>query len=200
MIPKKFRKFYLLAAILLIATVAAASTSAFVMYTQTLTLTPYKQCTLGTSSTASWTTYVNETDQNIYVPSGAAASDLDNANVTTYAFSVQTDASKVCAVKIELATALSSLDFSKFDIKVLVWTVGSPGSWSPATLYNAATGTITTSSLNGLNSEGAVYIHQAANTETTYYLVKITYAYNLFNTTSPYTVDVKYTPLPQNSF
>jgi hypothetical protein len=199
MILKRSKKLYLLAAIFLIATVAAASAVVFLMYTQTLTVTPYKQFNLGTS-TASWTAYVNEINQNLYVPSGTVASDLDNTNVTTYAFSVQTDASKVCAVKIELATALSSSDFSKFDITVLAWTPGEPGSWSPATLYNAATGTSTVSNLNGLTSGASVYIHQATSTATTYYLVQVTYSYNLVDTTTSYTIDFKYTPLPASSF
>lgn len=192
------KKIYLLAAIFLIATVAA-SAIALVMYTQTLTLTPYKQFNLGTS-TVSWTAYVNEVNQNLYVPSGAAPSDLEEFNATTYAFSVQTDANKVCAVKIELETPLSNLDFSNFDITVLAWTAGDPASWTPATLYNAPTGTTTVTDLDGLATGASVYVHQAANTPITYYLVQVTYSYNLVDTTTPYTVDFTYTPLPQNSF
>ena len=193
------KKLYLLAAIFLIATVAAASAAVLLMYTQTLTLTPYKQFSLGTS-TVSWTAYVNEIDQNIYVPSGAAPSDLEEFNATTYAFSVQTDANKVCAVKIELATPVSNLDFSNFDITVLTWTPGIPSTWTPATLYNAPTGTTTVTDLDGLATGASAYIHQAANTPTTFYLVRVTYSYNLVDTTTPYTIDFKYTPLPQNSF
>lgn len=192
---KRFQKRYLLAAIILVVVlVGVAIAVTLFSYTTTVTIQPYKQLSQGASS-ASWTIYVNELDQVQYVP-GATSEPTFNANdVSTYAFNVTTDANKVCAVEISLETAMSSSDFSSFQITVLYWT-GS--AWAPAQLYTAATGSTPLSYIDGLTSTPG-YIHQDISTST-YYLVAITYSYNLVDLTSPYTVNLQYTPLPLSSF
>lgn len=188
----KFKKRYLLAAIALVAILIGVAVAVdFFSYTTTISIQPYKQLSQGVSS-ASWTIYVNEVNQVQYVP-GATTEPTFNANdATTYAFNVTTDANKACSVEIGLTEAVSSSDFSSFQITVLYWT-GS--AWSPATLYTSATGSITMSYIDGTTSTPG-YIQQAVSTSM-YYLVAITYSYNLVDSTTPISVNLQYTPLPQ---
>jgi hypothetical protein len=109
---------------------------------------------------------------------------------------VETDANQVCAVKIELTQAVSSDKFSKFQITVKYWT-GS--AWADETLYDAPTGSTTKSYIDGLSPGDAGYIHQDANT-IKYYLVVVTYSYDLTDSTQTVTVTFQYTPLPLESF
>jgi hypothetical protein len=173
---------------------------ALVAYTATVTVTPTQQFTIG-ATTASWTVYVNDVNETRYLPgSGSPAGSAEptfNASVSsTYAFKVVTDADKVCAVKIELTSAVNSSKFSKFEITAKYWT---GAAWADETLYAAATGSTTKSYINGLTSGDAGYIHQGVST-TRYYLIKVTYSYDLVDETTQITVTFQYTPLPQDSF
>ena len=163
-------------------------------YTQTLTITPYKQFALGASS-ASWTVYVNDMGVVQYVPGGDSQPTLDTSNVDTYAFNISTDANRVCSLEIQLTTAVSASDFSSFEVSVLPW---SESAWGSAvTLYAASTGLTTAPYLDGLTNT-PVYLHQAVSTST-YYLVEVTYSY-IGTSSSPITVEFNYTPLPLTSF
>jgi len=193
-VPKRYRKIYLLAAIFLIATLAIVASIEYLSYTQTLTLQPYKQFALGVSS-ASWTIYINDINQVQYVPGGDSQPTLNIGDTSTYAFNITTDANRVCSLEIQLASAVSGTDFSEFQVTVLS---NSTLGWTAAPLYTAATGTTTTSYLDGLTSGSAVYIHQPVSTST-YYLVAVTYSY-IAGTTTPISVSLQYTPLPLTSF
>ena len=191
---KRFNKSYLLAAIVLVAIlIGVAVAIELFSYTATVTIQPIQQLSQGASS-SSWSIYINQEDQTQYVPGANSEPTFDQSNTGTYAFNVTTDANKVCAVEINLETAMSSSDFSSFQITVLYW---DGTEWSPATLYNAATGSTTIPYIDGTTSTSG-YIHQAISTST-YYLVAITYSY-LAETTSPYTVNLQYTAIPLSSF
>lgn len=170
-------------------------TLALVAYTATLTINPTQQFTIGALS-SSWTVYVNDVDKVRYLPGGSAEPTFDPDNSSTYAFRVVTDASQVCAVKIELTSAVNSSKFSKFQITVKYWT---GAAWADETLYNAPTGSTTKPYINGLIAGDAGYIHQGLSS-TRYYLIKVTYSYDLIDETTQVTTTLQYTPLPQNSF
>ena len=174
----------------------ASISFALVKYTSTVTITPTVQLSVGTT-TASWTIYVNEVNQVQYMPGGASATTLNTGDTSTYAFEVVTDANKVCAVEVELTTAMDPTKFSNFDITVLSSTAG--GSWGPETLYTAPTGSATMASINGLTQDAAAYIHQGLST-TKYYEIQVTYSYDLVDNTTPITATFQFTPLPQNGF
>jgi hypothetical protein len=163
---------------------------ALVVYTASVTMAPTMQFTLG-ATTASWNVYVNQVNEVRYLPGGNSAP----VDSSTNAFRVTTDANKVCAVQIQLTSAMSSALFSNFDITVSYW-VGGTG-WVTATLYTTATGSTTMSSIDGLTTN-AGYIQQAASADT-YYLVKVTYSYDLVDTTTPVTAIFQYTPLPADA-
>ena len=167
---------------------------ALVTYQSAVTITPTQQFTIGASSD-SWTVYVNEVNQVRYLPGADTVLTFDSGNTSTYAFRVVTDADKVCAVQIELTTAMDNTKFTNFDITVNYW---DGDSWEIATVYNSATGSTTVTDIDGLTTT-AGYIHQAVSTST-YYLVKVTYSYDLVDTTDVITADFLYTPLPQDSF
>lgn len=191
---KRFKKRYLLAAIVLVAVLVGVTIAMdLTSYTTTLTIQPYKQLSQG-ASTVSWTIYVNEEDQE-YVPGVASEPTFILNDPSTYAFNVTTDSHEVCAVEIGLASAMSSSDFSSFQITVLSWT-GSE--WAPATLYTTASGSTTTSYIDGLTTTPG-YIQQALSTST-YYLVAIAYTYIQVDPTTSYTVSLQYTPIPLASF
>lgn len=100
---------------------------ALVDYQGTVTTSPTRQLTVGTITDA-WTIYVNEVNHVRYVPGVPdqfTPPTLDTDNTGTYSFKVVTDANKVCAVKVELVTAMDPLKFSKFDITVS----SSTGGW-----------------------------------------------------------------------
>ena len=159
---------------------------ALVVYTASVAITPTTQFTLG-ASTDSWTVYVNDQNQVRYLPGG----DTIPATGATYAFSLDTT-NRGCAVQIELTSAMNSAVFSNFDITVMYW---DGSAWASAQLYNSATGGSTISSIDGTTTN-AGFIRQALGTGTTYYLVQVTYSYNLVDTTSAVTATFQYTPLP----
>jgi hypothetical protein len=168
---------------------------ALVVYTASLTVTPTQQFTIGATSD-SWTVYVNDVNQARYFPGGSSQPTFSAGNANTYAFKVVTDANKVCAVKIELTSAMNSSKFSTFTITAQYWT---GAAWADATLYDAATGSTPKASINGLTSGDNAYIHHATST-TTYYLIKVTYSYDLVDATTQVTATFQYTPLPANAF
>ncbi len=173
---------------------------ALVTYTASVTITPTQQFTVGATS-ASWTVYANDVNETRYLPGlGSPAGSLEptfNASDTdTYAFKVATDADKVCAVRIELTSAVDSSKFSKFEITVKYW---NGLAWDDETLYDAATGSSTKSYIDGLAPGDFGYIHQGT-LETTYYLLEVVYSYDLTDETTQIAVTFQYTPLPQNSF
>ena len=90
---------------------------ALVVYTVAVTVTPSQQFTIGATSD-SWTVYVNDVNQARYLPGGSAQPTFNASDTNTYAFKVVTDANKVCAVKIELTSAMNSSKFSSFAITV----------------------------------------------------------------------------------
>jgi len=170
-------------------------TTALVTYTAILTMTPTQQFNIG-AATPSWTVYVNDVNQVRYLPGGSTEPTLNTGDSNTYAFKVVTDANKVCAIKIELTSAVDSAKFSNFNITVRSST---GGAWSAETLYAGATGSTTKSYINGLTGSDAGYVHQATST-TKYYEVKVTYSYDKVDATAQVTVPFQYTPLPQDSF
>jgi len=186
----KIRKIGALLGVKGVLSIAALSTIALalVVYSASVTIAPTVQFTLG-ASTASWTVYVNEVDQVRYLPGGNSAP-LDSSS---YAFRVVTDANKASAVQIELTSAMDSGLFSNFDITVSYWVAGT--GWVSATLYDSATGGSSIGSIDGLTTN-AGYIRQAASNDI-YYLVRVTYSYDLVDTTTPITATFQYTPLPQ---
>ena len=165
---------------------------ALVVYSAAITITPTRQFTIGASSD-SWTVYINEVDQVRYLPGNYSAPTLNTGDTSTYAFRVVTDANKASAVQIELTSAMDSALFSNFDITVSYWVAGT--GWVSATLYDSATGGSSISSIDGLTTN-AGYIRQAASNDI-YYLVRVTYSYDLVDTTTPITATFQYTPLPQ---
>ena len=165
---------------------------ALVVYSAAVTINPTQQLSMGASSD-SWTVYINEINEVRYLPGGDSEPTFDSGDTGTYAFRVATDANKDCAVKIELTSAMDSSKFSNFDITASYWT---GAAWASATLYDAATGSTTITEIDGLSAGAAGYIHQTAST-TTYYLIKVTYSYDLGDTTTQVTATFQYTPLPQ---
>jgi hypothetical protein len=174
-----------------LATIAVA----LVVYSAAVTITPTQQFTIGALSD-SWTVYINEVNEVRYLPGNYSAPTLNPGDTSTYAFRVVTDANKVCAIQIQMASAMSSSLFSNFDITVSYWVAGS--GWTSETLYASNTGSTTISSIDGLTTN-AGYIHQAASTDR-YYLVEVTYSYDIVDTTTQVTANFEYTPLAQNNF
>lgn len=168
---------------------------ALVTYLATVTITPVAQFSQGATS-GSWAVYVNDVDKVRYLPGGPIEPTFNASDPNTYAFKVVTDASKVCAVKIELVSAVNSSKFSKFQITVKYW---NGTAWVDEILYNSATGSTTKPYIDGLTAGDAGYIHQSVST-TKYYLIRVTYSYDLTDETTQETVTLKYTPLPQDSF
>ncbi len=166
---------------------------ALVTYTTQITATPTLQLTQG-ATTATWMLYVNEVDQVRYMPGGFTEPTLDTGNSATYCFRVVTDAYKVCAVKVELITAMDPTKFSKFDITVRSST---GAAWGAETLYSAATGGGTKAAIDGLTPGDAGYVHQAASS-TKYYEVKVTYSYDLVDNSTEIPITLRLTPLPQD--
>lgn len=176
---------------------------ALVSYTATVTIAPTTQFTIG-AETATWTIYVNDVDQlrclpGSGTPSGSAQPGTpSDADTNTFAFKVVTDSGRVCAVNITLNSAVDSSKFSKFQITVLFWN-STASAWQDENLYAGATGSTTKSYINGLTSGDYAYVHHAASL-TRYYLIKVTYSYDLVDATTSVTVTFQYTPLPQASF
>ncbi len=173
---------------------------ALVTYTASVTITPTQQFTVGATS-ASWTVYMNDVNETRYLPgsgspAGSSEPTFNASDTETYAFKAVTDADKVCAVRIELTSAVNSSKFSKFQITVKHW---NGSAWDAETLYDAATGSSTKSYIDGLTSGDFGYIHQDT-LETTYYLLKVVYSYDLTDETTQITATFQYTPLPRDSF
>lgn len=164
---------------------------ALVVYSASVTVIPIQQFTIGSSS-ETWTVYVNEVNQDRYLPGGLSQPIFDSGNPNTYAFRVITDADKNCAVKVELTSAIDNGKFSNFDITVDYWT---GITWAPATLYDSATGPTTIAEIDGLTPGATGYIQQGVSS-TTYYLVKVNYSYDLVDDTTQITTTFQYTPLP----
>ena len=181
-------------ALCLICLVAVAF--ALVIYSGSVVITPVEQLSVGASST-SWNIYVNEVNQVRYMPGGFSEPTLSPSDTSTYAFKVVTDQYKVCAVKVQLSSAMNASKFSQFEITVLSSTEG--GSWGQEQLYSAATGATTKAYIDGLVQGDAAYIHQDIST-VKYYLIQVTYSYDLVNATSQIPVTFQFTPLPQDSF
>lgn len=174
---------------------------ALVTYATPVTIAPTKQFTLGAAS-ASWTIYVNDVDRNRYLPgSGTPAgsqtpSAPNDIDVNTFAFKVVTDTAMVSAVKIELTSAVDNTKFSKFQITAMYW---NGSAWVGEILYAAATGATTKAYIDGLTAGDAGYIHHTVSL-TRYYLIKVTYSYDLVDTITSIVTTFRYTPLPQASF
>lgn len=169
-------------------------------YAATVIIDQTKQFTAGATS-APWTIYVNDVNETRFLPgsgspAGSEEPTFNASDSGTYAFKVVTDVDKVCAVKIELTSAVNNSRFSKFEITAKYW---NGSAWDAETLYNAATGSTTKSYVDGLTSGDAGYVHQGKS-ETAYYLIKVTYSYNLVDETTQITVTFQYTPVPQDSF
>lgn len=176
---------------------------ALVSYTATVTIIPATQFTIG-ATTATWTIYVNDLDQLRYLPgTGTPAGSQQpgppsDSNPNTFAFKVVTDSDRVCAVNITLTSAVDGSKFSKFEIRVMWWN-STASAWQDETLYADPTGSTTKSFINGLTPGDHGYVHHAASL-TRYYLIKVTYSYDLVDATTSITVTFQYTPLPQASF
>ena len=174
-------------------------TLALVSYTATVTITPVNPLTQG-ATTDDWTIYINDVDEVRYLPgAGTPAgstvpSSSPNGGSDTYAFKVDTDAGRSMAVNITLASPVNTTKFSKFEITVLFWNA-TDSSWDNATLYDAPTGGSTKSYIDGLTSDYG-YVQQSVSTSR-YYLMKVTYSYDLVETTTVITVSFNYIPLPQ---
>jgi hypothetical protein len=174
-------------------------TLALVSYTATVTITPVNPFAQG-AATDAWTIYVNDLDQVRYLPGegtpagSTVPSTSPNGGSNTYAFRVDTDAGRSMAVNITLASSVDNTKFSKFEITVLFWNA-TDSSWDDATLYDAPTGGSTKSYIDGLTNDFG-YIQQAVSTSR-YYLMKVTYSYDLVETTTAIAVNFSYTPLPQ---
>ena len=173
----------------------AAVGFALVTYTNSVTISPTIQFAIG-QTTASWTIYVNEVDQARYMPGGFSEPTLNTADSSTYSFRVTTDADRVCAVEVTLPTAMDPTLFSKFQITVLSST---GGAWSNETLYAASTGATTKDYVDGLTQGNAAYIHQDLST-VCYYIVQVTYSYDLVSQNTQIPITFQFTPLPQDGF
>ena len=191
------RKIVTLLGIKGILAIAALSVIAFalVIYTASVLMTPTQQFNIGATSD-SWVVYVNDLNKIRYLPGGVAEPAFSASDPNTYAFKVVTDANQVCAVKIELTTAMNTSKFSNFNITVKYW---NGAAWTDETLYDAATGSTPKSYIDGLASGDAGYVHLDVST-TRYYLIKATYSYDKVDETAQITTTFQYTPLPQNSF
>ncbi len=166
-----------------------------VTYNGTITISPTIQFTIGATSD-SWIVYVNDVNETRCLPGGFTEPPLNIGDPNTYAFQATTDVNKVCAIKIELTSAINSSKFSNFNITVKYW---NGTAWDNEILYDAATGSATKPYIDGLTSGDSGYIHQNIST-TRYYLIKVTYSYDLIDETDQVSVTFQYSPLPQDSF
>jgi hypothetical protein len=191
LVIKKFKKRYLLAAIVLIAILTGLAVAEMLTtYTTTISITGFIQLSQG-ATTSSWTVYPNEIATQ-YVPGGASEPTFNPDATSTYAFNVTTDSHEACSVEINLAAPVSS-DFSSFQITVLRWT-GSE--WSSATLYAAATGGSTITYIDGTQTNAVGYVREVISSST-YFLVEIAFNYTPTGTPGTYTVNLQFTPYPE---
>ncbi len=183
----------------LICLICLASVSfALLTYANALTLSPTTQFNAGTS-TASWIIYVNEVNQARYMPGGFSEPTLNTGDTSTYAFKVVTNANNVCAVKVELTSAMDETEFPNFEVTILSST--GQGGWSTEPLYASSTGGTTKAFINGLIQGDAAYIHQGVST-TKYYLIQVTYTYvpSADNSQTHIPASFMFTPFTQASF
>jgi hypothetical protein len=176
---------------------------ALVAYTAQVTITPTQQFTIG-ATTQSWTIYINDVNQIRYLPgSGSPVGSTvpttqppTTADSTTFAFYLVTDASKGCSVNITLTSPVNSSKFSKFEIRAMRWVDG-VSDWVSTDFYDQPSGGGTKSFIDGLTNDFG-YIQQSG-VASTYYLLNMTYSYDLpgADTTTAITVTFSYTPLPQ---
>lgn len=172
---------------------------ALVFYSAIVTITPQKQFTIGALS-GSWTVYVNDYNKTRYLPSNGsfpAGSFPPNGppaigTPSSYAFYVSTDANKACAVNITMSPPVDSTKFSSFQITVKQW-VG--GAWVSINLYNAPTGGSIKPFINGKTNDFGYVQHPAGNNA--FYVICVTYSYDLVDTIAGVSVTFQYTPLPQ---
>jgi len=172
---------------------------ALVYYTAVVTITPYKQFIIG-ATTDEWTVYVNDVDQVRYLP-GEGSPDgstppgnAPNGGSDTFAFKVVTDASRACAVNITLESPVDSSKFTKFEIRVMYWDTATV-KWVDATIHDSPSGGGTKTYIDGLTGDFG-YIQHPVSTSL-YYLMKVTYSYNITDSTTAMNVTFTYTPLPQ---
>jgi hypothetical protein len=168
---------------------------ALIVYTASTVITPTLQFTAGAAS-SSWTVYINDVNKARYLPGGMAQPTFNASNPNTYAFKVVTDANQVCAIRIELTSAVNASKFSNFNITTEYWT---GAAWVAGPLYTATTGSTVKPYINGLTAGDFGYIHQDLSI-TRYYLIKVTYSYDKVAETAQVATTFQYTPLPQDSF
>jgi len=174
---------------------------ALVAYTAQVTIHPTKLFTVG-ATTDSWTVYVNDYNETRYLPNNgtAPAGSLPPdgppaiGDTSSYAFYVSTGADKACAVNITMSTPADNNTFSSFQITVKNWT---GLAWNDIDIYDAPTGGNIKSFIRGTNATNDFGYVQHPVSASTYYVICVTYSYDLVDTTSIVTVTFQYTPLPQ---
>ena len=172
---------------------------ALVFYSAIVTITPTKLFTVG-ATTDSWTVYVNDYNETRYLPNNGSTplgSFPPNGppvigDPSSYAFYVSTGADKACAVNITMSTPADSTKFSSFQITVKQWVAGS---WVDIDIYDAPTGGSIKSFISGITNDFGYVQHPAGNSA--FYVICVTYSYDLVDATAVVTVIFQYTPLPQ---
>ena len=168
---------------------------ALVAYTATVTITPTKLFTVGVT-TDSWTVYVNDYNETRYLPNNGStpAGSYPPNDASSYAFYVSTGADKNCSVNITMSTPADNNTFSSFQITVKQW---SAPAWVATNIYDAPTGGNIKSFIRGTNATNDFGYVQHPISTSTYYVICVTYSYDLVDTTDVVTVTFQYTPLPQ---
>jgi hypothetical protein len=192
---KKLRLVLSFKVILCLLAIVSIAT-AMVSYTSEISATSNQQFSVG-STAFKWDVYVNEVNQVKYLPGEAVSPLLNTADSLTYAFKVVTDSNKVCAVKIQLTSPVDKTKFSNFNITVLSWD-DVKSEWVSEKIYAAETGNTVKTSIDGTSNDVG-YIHQTFSTKE-YYLLKVTYSYDIIDTISQVDTYVQYTPLPLSGF
>jgi len=175
----RMRKIRLLIGVKGILSIACLTTVALalVVYTASVTMNPTLQFSQGANE-VTLDLYLNEVDQVRYMPGGTAEPTLpEDTDLTTHAFKVVTDGNRVCAVAINIQSAVSSR-FSKFDIRVKYWVDGTPGSWQYADLFESAKGSVPKTWINGGDAIDIGYVYQGPSL-TRYYILEVTYTYDI---------------------
>ena len=174
---------------------------AFMVYYADVIITPKTLFTMGVASD-SWTVYVNDYNETRYLPNNGTApagsfppNGSPGGNPSSYAFYVSTGADKACAVNITMETPADNNTFSSFQITVKQWVRGT--GWVNASLYDAATDGSTKDFIRGTNATNDFGYVQQSGIASTYYLMCVTYSYDIVDTISQVTVTFQYTPLPR---
>jgi hypothetical protein len=174
---------------------------ALVAYTATVTITPAKLFTVG-ATTDSWTVYVNDYNETRYLPSSASVPAGSSPPIgppaigdpSSFAFHVSTGTDKACAVNITMSTPANNNTFSSFQITVKSWT---GLTWNDIAIYDAPTGGSAKSFIRGTNATNDFGYVQHPVSTSTFYVICVTYSYDLVDTIDVVTVTFQYTPLPQ---